>query len=274
MRLCSFILGSCLLVICSAKKPIQGIDKPVVGQARPGIRVLCYNIHHANPPSRPDFIDIVAIANVIKQEQPDLVALQEVDVYTTRSGKALHQAEELGRLTDMKVYFAKAINYGGGEYGVAILSKFPMEAMKNNPLPTSAGTGGEPRTLASAVITLPSGKKIVFASTHLDAQRSDTNRVLQAQKIVDILKQETLPVILAGDFNAVPSTNTMDIIDGYFTRACLTNCGYTIPVVNPTKTIDFIVYSPKEKFKVTQQKVVAEVYASDHRPVMAVLELQ
>jgi endonuclease/exonuclease/phosphatase family metal-dependent hydrolase len=174
----------------------------------------------------------------------------------------------------MKAYFAKAIDYGGGEYGVAILSKFQMEGMKNNPLPTAAGTGGEPRTLASAIITLSPGNKIVFACTHLDAQRSDTNRLLQAQKVVDILKRETLPVILAGDFNAAPSTPTIDIFDSYFTRSCITDCGFTIPVVNPTKTIDFIVYSPKERFKVTQHKVIAETYASDHRPVIAVLELQ
>ena len=259
-------------MIGCAKKTTSGISKNNMQATI--IRVLCYNIHHANPPSRPDFIDMDAIASVIKQEQPDLVALQEVDVHTTRSGKALHQAEELGRLTGMTVYFAKAIDYGGGEYGVAILSKFPMDAMKNDPLPTADRTGGEPRTLASAVITLSRGKKIVFASTHLDAQRDDTNRILQAQKIVDILKKETLPVILAGDFNAAPSTNTIHIFDSYFTRTCNTDCGFTVPVTKPTKTIDFIVYSPKDKFKVVQQKVVAETYASDHRPVMAVLELQ
>ncbi|MBC8125022.1 MAG: tetratricopeptide repeat protein [Candidatus Kapabacteria bacterium] len=129
MKIISVIVGF-IMIVCCAKKPLQGLSKSGGGGSKaPGIRVLCYNIHHANPPSRPDFIDMVAIANVIKQEQPDLVALQEVDAYTTRSGKALHQAEELGRLTGMKVYFAKAIDYGGGEYGVAILSKFPMDAI-------------------------------------------------------------------------------------------------------------------------------------------------
>ena len=79
------------------------------------IRVLSYNIHHANPPSRADLIDMKAIANVILSERPDLVALQEADVYTSRSGSSLHQAEELGRLTGMKAYFAKAIDYAGGD---------------------------------------------------------------------------------------------------------------------------------------------------------------
>jgi endonuclease/exonuclease/phosphatase family metal-dependent hydrolase len=278
MRVNSFaVLALFVITVCCARRAPQGMRNAAGARdlgKEPGIRVLCYNIHHANPPSKPDVIDMAAVANVIKQEQPDLVALQEVDVYTTRSGKSLHQAEELARLTGMKAYFAKAIDYGGGEYGVAILSKHPMEGMQNHPLPTANGTGGELRTLASAVIILPGGKKILFGSTHLDAQAKDTNRLLQARKIVDILKPETLPVILAGDFNAVASTPIIEIFDSHFTRTCITNCGFTIPVINPNKTIDFIVYAPRDKFKVIQHSVIEETYASDHRPVTATLQLQ
>lgn len=274
----SSAVGYCFIMIisCSPKTP-QGTGAVMNGQDTGKaslIRVLCYNIHHANPPSRPDFIDIAAVANVIKQQVPDLVALQEVDVYTTRSGKALHQAEELGRLTGMKAYFAKAIDYGGGEYGVAILSKHPIETPQNYALPTAAGTGGELRTLATAVIILPSGKKILFASTHLDAQKNDTNRILQSKKVVEILEKESLPVILAGDFNAVASTPVIANFDSHFTRTCTTNCDFTIPEINPDRTIDYIVYAPKRKFRVVQNRVIAESYASDHRPVMAILELQ
>jgi len=82
-----------LLFVC-ANKPVQNSavnnkneDSSFV------LRVLCYNIHHANPPSRPNIIDLDAIANVIKKEQPHLVALQEVDVFTERSGKSIHQAK-------------------------------------------------------------------------------------------------------------------------------------------------------------------------------------
>ncbi|MDQ3278932.1 MAG: endonuclease/exonuclease/phosphatase family protein, partial [Bacteroidota bacterium] len=188
------------------------------------LKVLCYNIHHANPPSRTNVIDMEAIANVIRKEQPHLVALQEVDVHTERSGKGLHQAEELARLTGMKAYFAKAIDYGGGEYGVAILSRLPMEDMKNTPLPTAAETGGEPRTLATAVISLPTGKKILFASTHLDAQSDNTNRQLQVNKIVEVLRGAQYGVIVAGDFNAAPGSPIINTLDGYFTRTCITTC--------------------------------------------------
>ena len=239
------------------------------------ITVLCYNIHHANPPSKPGLIDITAIANVIKQQQPDVVALQEVDVHTSRSGSDVHQAEELGRLTGMTAYFAKAIDYGGGEYGVAILSKLPMENMKNIPLPTEDATNGEHRTLATAVLTLPGDRKIVFANTHLDAQSNDTNRQLQMKKILEVLKQETLPVILAGDLNAVPSSDVIRQLDSYFTQSCMGGgCPFTVPVVKPNKTIDYIAYAPAGKFTVVSHAVVPEEYASDHRPVKASFRLK
>jgi hypothetical protein len=44
---------------------------------------------------------------------------------------------------------------------------------------------------------------------------------------------------------------------------------YSTTLINPAKSIDFIVYAPKEMFKVVQYSVIAETYASDHRPVMA-----
>src|SRR5687767_3450568 len=73
------------------------------------LKILCYNIHHASPPSKPGSIDLDAIAKVIMDHQPDLVALQEVDVFTGRSGP-YNQAEELGKRTGMSAYFFKAIN--------------------------------------------------------------------------------------------------------------------------------------------------------------------
>lgn len=237
------------------------------------ITILSYNIHHANPPSKPGVIDLPAIANVIRQQGADLVALQEVDVRTGRSGASLHQAEELARMTGMRAYFAKAIDYGGGEYGVAILSRFPMEENKNTPLPTDDNTKGEHRTLATATIVLPNNKRIVFACTHLDAQRGDTNRQLQIKKIVDVLKGESLPVVIAGDLNAVPDSDVIQQLDRSFTRTCVTNCPYTIPEKAPNRTIDYIAFAPAKSFTVLSHTVVDESYASDHRPVKAVLQL-
>jgi len=269
---CGFV---CLIQGCSKKS--SDTQSPPPPPPLPSVpfdgtlRIMTYNIHHANPPATTSTIDINAIANVIKLQNPDLVALQEIDVYTTRSGTTLHQAAELGRLTGLKYYFAKTIDYAGGEYGVAILSKYTMDVTKNTLLP---GPGAEQRTLATALIMLPDGKKIVFACTHLDAQSAETNRVLQINKIVEILQQETSPVIIGGDFNAVPGTNTINTLDAAFTRTCTTSCGFTIPATNATKTIDFIAFKPTAGFTVLEHKVIDEKYASDHLPVLAVLKIK
>ncbi|RYF85544.1 MAG: endonuclease [Chitinophagaceae bacterium] len=238
------------------------------------VSILSYNIHHANPPSKPGVIDLAAIANVIKHQNVDVVALQEVDVHTSRSGTTLHQAQELARLTGMQAYFAKAIDYGGGEYGVAILSRYPMENRKNSPLPTDGNTKGEHRTLATATIVLPGNQKFVFACTHLDAQREDVNRQLQIKKILELLQQESLPVVIAGDFNALPTSSVIQQLDQSFTRSCVTNCPYTIPEMAPKRTIDYIAFTPAKKFTVVSHSVVDESYASDHRPVKAVLQIK
>nr|WP_315823812.1 endonuclease/exonuclease/phosphatase family protein [Paraflavitalea speifideiaquila] len=111
---------------------------------------MSYNIHHANPPSKAGVIDLDAIAAVINKYKPDVVALQEVDVNTKRSG--LNEAFLLAQKTKMNFYFARAIDYDGGQYGVAILSKYALSGGFTLPLPTLAGSNGEPRVLASAHI--------------------------------------------------------------------------------------------------------------------------
>lgn len=236
------------------------------------LRILCYNIHHASPPSTPEKIDLDAIARVIIDQKPDLVALQEVDVFTGRSGP-YHQAEELGKKAGLKSYFFKAIDHDGGAYGVAILSRYPVIETNRYPLPTKEGTGGEPRVLGTATIQLPGKQALVFACTHLDAQRDSVNRQLQIDAIAKVLGDTNLPVIIAGDFNAAPGSQVIRTLDGSFKRTC-DPCDFTIPVEKPRKAIDFIAFSPSGTFEVKKHQVIPERYASDHLPVFAVLEVE
>lgn len=236
------------------------------------ITVMAYNIHHANPPSKPDFIDIDAIVRVIKAQNPDVVALQEVDVNTSRSG-SIDEAVEIATKLEMNYFFGKAIDYDGGEYGVAILSKYPITEEIVHKLPTEPSTNGEPRVLATAKITLPDGEAIRFGSTHLDAQKESVNRELQINKIVEIASDENLPFVIAGDFNATPDSEVIRVLDSHFKRTCRL-CPPTIPVNEPTKAIDFIAYKhPDNKFTVESHKVINETYASDHLPIVAVINI-
>lgn len=263
---------SFLLVIAAVLASCASLTGNRSAKGPATIRVMAYNIHHANPPSRPDVIDIDAIANAIKAQNPDLVALQEVDVNTLRSGK-FNQAEEIAKRLGMSFFFAKAIDHGGGDYGVAILSKYPMSETTIHRLPTEASTKGEPRILATAKITLPDGRMIRFGSTHLDAQGPAINREMQIKEVNRIAALEELPFIIAGDFNATPGSTVIDQLDQTFTRSCQ-QCEFTIPVINPDKTIDFIAFKPAARFRVHSTTVIPERYASDHLPVLGVLQLQ
>lgn len=236
------------------------------------VRVMSYNIHHAAPPSKPGVIDLDAIAAVIHAQQPDLVALQEVDVFTGRSGP-FNQAEELGKRTGMSAHFFKAIDHDGGEYGLAILSKLEVVETQRFPLPRMEGNGGEPRILATATIRLSPKEQFLFANTHLDAGRDPVHRMLQIRAIHSLLKDIDIPVIIAGDFNATPDSEVIRVLDSTFTRSC-DPCEFTIPADNPNRVLDYVAYKPEKMIRVQQHTVIAEPYASDHLPVVTVLDIR
>ncbi|MDT0644524.1 endonuclease/exonuclease/phosphatase family protein [Zunongwangia sp. F363] len=241
------------------------------GESKQELLVMSYNIHHANPPSKPDSIDINAIVQTIMAQQPDLVALQEIDADTERSGKG-NQAQIIAEKLGMHFFFGKAIDFESGGYGVAILSKYPLSEKTVRKLPSKPGTAGEARVLATAKVTLPNGKSLRFGSTHLDAQKENINRLLQIKKIAKISSEEKFPLIIAGDFNDTPDSEVIEILDNNFNRTC-NNCKPTIPVNTPLHAIDFIAYKPQEDFSVTEHEVINETYASDHLPVVATIKL-
>lgn len=233
------------------------------------IKVLSYNVHHCNPPSKPGLIDVDGIAKVILDAKADLVGLQEIDVKNERSGIHLDQAEKLAELTGMHYYFSKGIDYKEGAYGTAILSKFPISEMETIQLPEETGT--ERRTLSVLTAALPDGRKVRFGNTHLDFT-SDGNALVQAQAITDYFDDEVNPIILVGDFNAEPGSRTISHLDEVFDRSCEQGCPPTIPVVNPRKTIDFIFYSSGLGIHTMLHEVIQEHYASDHLPIRAKLK--
>ena len=141
------------------------------------VRVLSFNILHGAT-TRGDF-DLEVIAKVIKEANPDLVALQEVDFKTNRA-KQYDLATELGWRTKMASIFGRAMEYDGGEYGEGILSKFSFMQSSNFALPHSPGS--EPRAALAITTLLPSGDTISFVGTHLDHLKNETDRIAQSEK--------------------------------------------------------------------------------------------
>jgi endonuclease/exonuclease/phosphatase family metal-dependent hydrolase len=232
------------------------------------ITVLTYNIYHGEDANGGSNLD--AVAGIINSLKPDLVALQEVDNKTGRA-KGLDLTAELSWRTGMKGIFGKAMDYDGGGYGEAVLSRHPIIETKNNLLPHTAKA--EPRAALEVHIELPGGVKMVFIGTHLDHQRDQSNRMMQAKRIMELYENSDLPIVLAGDLNATPGSDPINLLLGQWSDAAQDSSKPTFPAKKPTRRIDYIMYKPKNRWKVVEVRVIDEKVVSDHCPVLAVLEL-
>ena len=164
------------------------------------IRILCYNIHHGEGVDGQ--LDLDPIAKVVRSVSPDVVALQEVDRKTERSGR-VEQPAELARLTKTKAAFEKNIDFDGGQYGNAVLSKLPVVKHENVHLPSL--DDGEQRVVVICELKPKSlGTSILLLYTHLDHRASDRDRLASVKRInTAIAECGDLPAILAGDLNVV-----------------------------------------------------------------------
>lgn len=263
--------GIALLVLsCSKGKGESNPPVPVDSSVKVPVKVLSYNIRRGIPMTG-TAIDLQGTADVIKAIQPDLVSLSEVDRYTKRSGSTVDQAKELGRLTGMYYYFTRAMAYDGGEYGDAVLSRYPILDSTRIALPIAVA-GSETRSVAMITVEVE-GIKFNFAATHLDHLGAEDNRILQANTLVkDVVPGISLPLILAGDLNALPASQTIGILKQQFTMGCI-NCAYTFPADKPDRTIDYIMYKPANHFRVMSYGPVTGKLASDHLPLVSVLQM-
>ena len=230
------------------------------------LRVMTYNIHHAE--GTDGKFDLERIAKLILEHKPDLVAIQEVDVKTKRAS-GVDQAAELAKLTGMHYAFGKFMDYSGGEYGQMVLSKFPIKQSRNFKLPA----GREPR--ASIAIDVEVGaEKLVFVGNHFYA--TEAERSAQAEKLTEYLAPELKAktrIILAGDFNSEPKSKPMEILAKHWPDPTAEKDEKTWPSDEPKVEIDHILFFPADRFKFGKSEVIDEKIASDHRPVVTVLEL-
>jgi endonuclease/exonuclease/phosphatase family metal-dependent hydrolase len=225
--------------------------------ARP-MRVLVYNIHAGTDAKRVNNLERVAA--LIETHRPDVVLLQEVDRNTTRSGN-VDQLAMLMRLTRMHGVFGKSLDFQGGEYGIAILSRWPVGAHETVPLHI------DPRVALFADLQTPDGV-ITVANTHLDASREDTWRRQEVTELLAAMKRRP-PLLIGGDFNATPDSAIIETLR----TAALTDawplCGsgnaLTYPADTPVKRIDYLFLTGPTR---CTRATVLDTQASDHRPLL------
>jgi len=261
-----------LLVVGSSGCSQQTGD---TAQEKHSLTVLTWNIYHGESHYQPGTSNLEAIAKVINEYKPDLVALQEVDNQTQRSadfnqGVRKDLVQELAALTGMHGYFGKAMDYDGGGYGGGILSRHPAEpSIHLLPIPQ----GGEPRVFVSIEQTLPGGRSFTFASTHL-CHEFEANQMAQIKTITWFVTKTDGPVVVAGDFNFTPEHAPYAIINNTMHDAALISgtTQPTWPYHSPAERLDYIFVDKNSQWQVKDIKLI-DTDASDHFPVLAVLEL-
>ncbi len=236
------------------------------GSATGSLELMSYNIRHGV--GMDGVLDLDRIAEVIGREAPDLVALQEKDQNCTRSG-GRDIARELGEALGMQAYFAKFMDFQGGEYGLAVLSRLPVVEVMRHRLPD----GAEPRTALEVRCRVEGlAQPISFVCIHND-WTDDRIRQRQVQALLAAAGGQSRPTILAGDFNAVPGDVSTDMFlcDGW------SNLGdfeeHTFPADHPIKTIDYFMVKGFANHS-GRTRVVEETMASDHRPIRATLRFE
>ena len=250
---------SILLLFCSSSPPTLAKT----------IRVMTYNIHVGVGMDKK--LDLPRIADVIKRAHADLVGLQEVDRGVERTQR-IDEIAKLARLTKMDYSFAFNLKYQGGQYGVAILSRFPIEATDHRLYKNTREA--ERRGFIRAELRID-GRLVNFVTTHLDYQYED-GRVFETEQLLSALKDVGGPLILVGDFNDVPTGGAYQLIKNQFsdtwvdTRA--NEPGFSYPADKPAKRIDYIWLRRSDPIRVNRIWIV-NTLASDHVPVLADLKI-
>ena len=220
------------------------------------VKIMCYNVQHCV--GMDTILDYDRTANVIIVQQPDIVALQELDSMTKRSNFH-YQLGELASRTSYHDIFGKAIEFDSGTYGIGVLSRELPLSTRNIALP-----GDEPRLLL--VVEM---KNYVLACTHLDLEEEP--RLESVPLIVEEAKLWEKPFILAGDLNDSIESPLLKEITKYFTI----NSGDepTFPADEPNERIDYVATFNNCQVKMIESVVIAEKEASDHRPLLVKLQL-
>ena len=160
------------------------------------LRVATWNIKHGR--GMDGRLDLERTATVLAALKADIIALQEVDETVRRSGR-VDQAAWLAERLEMHASFGAFMDYQGGRYGLAILSRFPIEHAETWRLTD----GNEPRVAQAIQVALPSGDVITGVCVHFDWVDDDGFRFAQASETMARLRELDTPWIVLGDFNAL-----------------------------------------------------------------------
>jgi endonuclease/exonuclease/phosphatase family metal-dependent hydrolase len=240
-------------------------------------RIVTYNVHRCVGMDRR--LDVGRVADVIGSLEPDIVALQELDVGRARTG-GVDQAHEIALRLDMTFHFNAAVRVEEERYGDAILTSYPERLVKAGPLPGLVPTLGlEPRGALWIAVDI-GGVEVQVLNAHLGL--APTEQQLQAAALAgpDWLGHEDCgaPAILLGDFNATRTSVVYRTLTARMSDARrlapTRRSSSTFPSRLPFLRIDHMFVSPGVTVSdVDAPYTPATRSASDHLPLMMDFEV-
>ncbi|MFN2567365.1 MAG: endonuclease/exonuclease/phosphatase family protein [Gemmatimonadaceae bacterium] len=240
------------------------------------MRVLVYNVHAGKDAAGRD--NLSRVADLVREVRADVVLLQEVDRYTRRSGQ-VDQPDTLARRTGFAVAFGKTLDYDGGEYGIATLSRWPITHQTLTRLPVEppqrrSGGSYEPRGAQRVTVRVP-GADLTLVNTHLDASRDDHYRRQEIRTVLAIARDAAPLVLVGGDLNSTPDSEVQAEVRTGGLRDAWLECGhgdgFTYPADAPTKRIDYLYLTGSAT---CASAIVLETAASDHRPLLVTVRMK
>lgn len=208
-------------------------------------------------------LDLPRTARVIQAANPDFVILNEVDEGTVRSF-GVQQADSLGKLLDLHALFGRSIDYDGGQYGNALLSRYPIFDFHIVDLSTDSLLEG--RSVFISRIDMQ-GDTLTIMGTHLGLRADEQQE--QVARIIQTLPEHDR-IILAGDFNFEEnSENYLGITHVLRDGLKEVNLGPSLsfPADNPVRRIDYIFIGVGiEALESSPFQHMAITTASDHQP--------
>lgn len=208
------------------------------------------------------------IAQVLSACQPDIVALQELDIGRARS-EAVDQAKVIAGLLKMHLHFHAAMRVFEELYGDAILTILPSRLIKAGPLPGMRRA--EPRGALWARLEVPGGE-IDIINTHLGLSAIEQRRQVETLLGEDWAGAAQAGLVMTGDFNAVPLSRTYRRIARVYQDANrqLGQKGQaTFPSTLPLLRLDHVFVGPAiQVVRLQPERGPLARLASDHLPLM------
>jgi endonuclease/exonuclease/phosphatase family metal-dependent hydrolase len=233
------------------------------------LTVMTYNIRHGL--GIDDVLDFSRVVETIREIDPDILILNEVDQENPRSA-GLRQAEIIAMELNMSYFFSPVESRSN--YGNAVLSKFPIKDEFGFVLPRPEWMLAVDRGCA-AIVTEIEGREVLVMGTHLGL-----GGIMEVQTelryILEVyLEYEEIPAIIAGDLNVEwydLQYGVPELFDHFKSvNHALDKSLHTIPADRPGRQIDYIFVN--QHFDIIDAFTVAS-YASDHLPVVSRLILK